>query len=150
MPNPESELIARFETNGRRRRVIGMVLGIWGIVLSLTVLIDLAGWIALTLALFTLPALWDWFSNRRSNLEIHSNRVSWQSGRQEGTVPIQHIDHMRIDRRIDGGFRLSIAPTDRRPIRLPPDIPADPSRLEPALKEAGIAFQRHPFSLLQW
>jgi hypothetical protein len=56
------------------------------------------------------------------------------------------VDHVRLNRRFDGTFKVTLVHVGGATTRLPPDIAAPVGPFEAALKEAGIAAQRHPFS----
>lgn len=138
----------RFETHGRRPAVLMTVIAVWAGLIVLVLALDMAIWIAAILALATLPALSDWFTNRTASIEVHTGGIDWQSGRHHGQFPMHSIRHLRLDRRMDGSYRLSIQDANGRTHRLPPDIAPPPGALEAALDAAGIAHQRHPFSIL--
>ncbi|WP_412506896.1 hypothetical protein [Roseovarius sp. SYSU LYC5161] len=140
--------IASFRRRGRRPLNLALTAAIWG-GLALTVwAIDLALIWAGLFGLFALPALLDWITDRQVRLAIHPDRITWTTGRRDGVIEADEIKHLRIDRRMDMGFRLTIVDTTGRPHRLPPELPAPAEALVAALDQAGIAHARHPFSLL--
>jgi hypothetical protein len=100
------------------------------------------------LALFTLPALWDLVSDRASGLILTEDGLHWHSGSRQGQVARRDIRVMRLDRRLDLTFRVSLVLQDARRIRLPQDCLPPIPVLEAAALQAGIRVERHPFSLL--
>jgi hypothetical protein len=139
--------LARFERRGRRPVTLGLVLAIWGGLALAVRVIDLSLVWAGLIGLFALPALVDWITDRRVWLAIYTDRLTWRSGRRAGAMPAAEIAHLRVDRRMDTGFRLTIVDTAGRPHPLPPELPAPADALTAALDRAGIAHERHPFSL---
>lgn len=139
--------LARFERRGRRPVNLGLALAIWGGLALAVRAIDLSVVWAGLVGLFALPALVDWITDRQLRLSVHPDRLTWQSGRRDGAMPADEIRHLRIDRRMDTGFRLTIVDTAGRLHRLPPELPAPADALTDALDRAGIAHERHPFSL---
>lgn len=135
-------------TQGRNARTAWVLAGVWALLAVLLVFFDAAPWIVGGLGLFTLPALWDLVSDRLSGLRLTEDGLHWFSGRQSDTIPLARIRAVRLDRRLDLSFRVSVVLRDDRRIRLPQDcLPRIPA-LEAALTRAGIRVERHPFSLL--
>jgi hypothetical protein len=139
--------LARFERRGRRPVNLGLALAIWGGLALAVRAIDLSLVWAGLVGLFAVPALADWITDRQVRLTVHPDRLSWKSGRRDGAMPAAEIGHLRIDRRMDTGFRLTIVDTAGRLHHLPPDLPAPADALAAALDRAGIAHERNPFSL---
>ena len=139
-------MIYRFERRGRSFSTALSVLAVLVVILLLWVVLDLAIWIAAILAAFALPALWDLIRDPRGTLEVWPGRILWAStlGRGDAT----DIDHVRLNRRFDGTMKVTLVHVGGATTRLPPDIAAPVAQLEPALAKAGIATQRHPFSLI--
>lgn len=140
--------IARFHRAGRRPVNLALVAAIWGGLALAVWAIDLALVWAGLFGLFALPALLDWITDRQVRLDVYPDRIAWATGRRDGVMEATEIRHIRIDRRFDAGFRLTIVDTTGLLHRLPPELPAPADALEQALDAAGIAHERHPFSLL--
>jgi hypothetical protein len=100
--------------------------------------------IAAILLAFTLPALWDVIRDNRAWVEVWPNRIVWASALRGGDR--SDIDHVRIDRRFDGGMKITLVHVGGAHTRLPPDIAPPVDVFQTALKDAGIVAQRHPFS----
>lgn len=133
---------------GRNPRTAVVLLGVWVALLLFWVGLDAAPWIMIGLALFTLPALWDLVTDRPSGLRLTDDSLHWFSGRRSDTVPLAQIKAVRLDRRLDLSYRVSIVLRDDRRIRLPQDCLPEIPTLDAALTQAGIRVERHPFSLL--
>lgn len=104
-----------------------------------------AGWFVLLFFMaLSAPALFDLIRNPQSKLEIWPNRIVWQSVLLNGDR--QDIDHVRLDRRFDGALKITLIHVGGAHSRLPPDITPPADAAEDALKAAGIAVERHPFT----
>jgi hypothetical protein len=143
-----TQALLEHHTTGRNPRTALALAGVWGVLALLVMVLDAAVWIVAGLALFTLPALWDLVTDRAAGLRLTGDGLHWFSGRRSDTIPRARIKAVRLDRRLDLSYRVSITLHDDRRIRLPqeslPPIPV----LEAALIQAGIRVERHPFSLL--
>ncbi|HSG55096.1 MAG TPA: hypothetical protein VLA45_06540 [Paracoccaceae bacterium] len=134
--------------NGRNPRTALALVGVWAVLALLLVVFQAAPLIVGGLGLFTLPALWDLVSNRGSGLRVTDQDLHWFSGAKADTIPLPRIKTVRLDRRLDLSYRVSVVLRDDRRIRLPQDCVPAIDRLEEVLHKAGIAVERHPFSLL--
>lgn len=137
-----------YRTTGRNRRTAFALAGVWIVLVLLLVVLDAATWIVAGLALFTLPALWDLLSDRASGLRLTGDDLHWFSGAKADTIPRARIKAVRLDRRLDLSYRVSVVLHDTRRIRLPQDCVPPIPVLEEALARAGLPVERHPFSLL--
>lgn len=133
---------------GRSWRTALVLALVWAGLIGMITLLDAAPWIVLGLALFTLPALWDFVSDRRSGLRLDAQALTWWSGARRGHVPLAQIRAVRFDRRLDLSMRVSLVLQDAGRIRLPQEALPEIERLEAALRASGVATERHPFSLL--
>ncbi len=138
-------MIYQFERRGRRWGVVLPILAVWVAVLLGTLALNLVWWIALTVLLFTLPAVLDVIRDSKASLEIWQSRIVWSSALRGGDRA--DIDHVRLDRRFDGGMKITLVHVGGSHTRLPPDISPPVDAFQEALKQAGIASQRHPFSV---
>lgn len=138
-------MIYRHERRGRRPSTLIKLSIVWGIlVLGLTML-DMAWWIAAIGVAITLPALLDYIRDTRTWVEVWPGRVVWKSALTSGDCT--DIDHIRLDRRFDGGMRITLIHKGATHTRLPPDITPPVDALQDALKTAGLSAQKHPFSV---
>ena len=117
---------------------------VWAATLAIWLVLSLSLWIVGFILLVTLPALWDIFRDRRSWLEVHKGRLTWASALNDGDR--SDIDNIRINRRFDGGYKITLIHVGGAQTRLPPDVTPQVGPFESALAEAGIAFEKHPFS----
>ncbi|MFZ7089552.1 hypothetical protein [Primorskyibacter sp. 2E233] len=140
----------RFERNGRSLTAL-LVLGmIWGALLLAWGWLDASSWIIAVLLAFTLPALWDFLSARPAGLSLDGQRIRWWSGRHQGDVRLETIDHARFDTRLDLSVRVRLVLANASKTRVP--IPQDAlprwQELQTELEARGITVQRHHFSLM--
>jgi len=145
---PETPALLRHQTRGRNLRTAFVLVAVWAGLAAMLIALDAALWIVAGLALFTLPALWDLVSDRASGLALDLQALHWHSGKQNHVVPLTGIRTVRLDRRLDLSFRVSLILHDGRRIRLPHDCLPQIERLDKALQQAGLRVERHPFSLL--
>ena len=138
-------MIYRFERRGRRWGVVLPLVGVWIIILILWASLDAVWWIMAIAITFTLPALWDVIKDNRAWVEVWPARVVWGSALRGGDRA--DIDHIRLDRRFDGGMKITLVHVGGAHSRLPPDVTPPVDDFQAALKEAGITAQRHPFSI---
>ncbi len=137
-------MIYRFERRGRTPRAMGILAVCWLALVVLRLGLSLAwGWLALG-ALATLPLAWQIAWDKVTWLEVHRGRIAWSSALRSGDRA--DIDHVRINRAFDGGFRVTLIHPGEAQTRLPPDVVPPVNAFEAALQEAGIASQRHPFA----
>ncbi len=137
-------MIYSFERRARRLATVLTLASIWLGLIALWGLLDMALWIALLLAATTLPAVWDMIRDARATLEIWPGRIVWAAAFSIGDR--SDVDHVRLNRRFDGSFKVILVHIGGATTRLPPDIAPPADGLETALHQAGIAVQRHPFS----
>lgn len=147
-PATAAPVMLDHRAQGRNRRTALVLLGVWALLAALVLLIDAAPWIVAGVALFTLPALWDLVSDRAAGLVLTGEDLRWFSGRQQDNIPHLRIKAVRLDRRLDLSYRVSVVLKDDRRIRLPQECLPEIDILARALEEAGIRVERHPFSLL--
>lgn len=133
---------------GRNPRTAAVLLGVWVALVLVWVGLEAAPWIMIGVGLFTLPALWDLITDRPSGLILTGDSLHWFSGRRSDTIPLAQIKAVRLDRRLDLSYRVSIVLRDDRRIRLPQECLPEIPTLDAALTQAGIRVERHPFSLL--
>ena len=138
----------RFDRGARRPATAAVLLAVWAVLLALWLVVDAAPWIVAALLAATAPAAWDYATDRRAGIEIDATHLRWWSGRHSGDAALGAIDHVRLERRFDLSMRARLALPDGRRVALPQDALPPVDDLEQALTQAGIRWQRHPFSLL--
>lgn len=138
-------MIYRHEQRGRRQSTLLKLSLVWGVIILGITTLDMAWWIVVFLMLFTLPALVDYIRDTRTWVEVSPSKIVWSSALNTGERA--DIDHVRLDRRFDGGIRITLVHVGGAHTRLPPDIAPPVDSFQAALDQAGIAAQRHPFSV---
>jgi hypothetical protein len=143
-------MTAGFEhrASGRNARTITVLALVYLALVLLLLVFQAAWWIVVFLALTTLPALWDLYSNRQSGVRLTGTDLHWWSGRGTGSMPLDQIDHMRFDTRLDFSVRVSAVTPDRQRIRLPYDALPPHKIFEAACLDHGLKTERHHFTLL--
>ena len=71
-------------------------------------------------ALFTLPALWDLTTNPIASLSLSPQALVWQRGKDKVTIPLDTIDHIRLDTRLDLSVRATVKLRSGQRLRIPP------------------------------
>lgn len=137
-------MIYRHERRGRRWAVVLAVLAAWVCIFLAWMVFSLAWGIAAILLAFSLPAMWDMIRDNRAWVEVWPRRIAWASALRSGDR--SDIDHVRIDRRFDGGMKITLVHVGGAHTRLPPDVAPPVEVFQAALKDAGIPAERHPFS----
>ena len=138
----------RFETSGRNRKTLFALLGVWGAILLALIFLDAAVWLMALIALCTGPALYDLVVARRSGLALEPAGFSWFAGKRTGEITWDRISHIRLDTRLDFSVRASAVLVTGRKVRVPLEATPPAEEFEAALKDRGIAVQRHHFSLV--
>lgn len=136
-------MIYRFERRARSASTLLMLAAIWAVLLGLWFALNMAWWIGVLLGALTLPALWDVIRDARATLEIWPGRIVWTAAFSSGDR--SDVEHVRLNRRLDGSMKVLLVHVGGATTRLPPDIAPPADKLENALKDAGISAQRHPF-----
>jgi len=132
---------------GRNRRTVVTVIGVYFALLAAIILVDAAWWLMAIVALFTLPALWDLYSNRSAGVSLNGTTLRWFSGRRSAELGFDEIEHMRFDTRLDFSVRVSAVLEGKRRVRLPYDALPPHQEFEDAFKSRGIRTERHHFTL---
>lgn len=139
---------ARFEyrTSGRNRRTVAALFVFYCVLIGLIVVVQAAPWLMALLALVTLPALWDLYSNRSAGLSLDDARLSWYTGRRSAEIALAEIDHMRFDTRLDFSVRVSAVLHNEKRIRLPYEALPAHRVLEAAFEARNVRVERHHFT----
>lgn len=124
-----------------------MVAAVWLALIAAYVVIEASPVILAIVALFTLPALWDLATNPLVRLSLTPQTLDWQRGKDKVTIPLNTIDHIRLDTRLDLSVRATVVLRSGQRLRLPPDTMPPHRPFEHALHAAGVSTLRHHFSL---
>ena len=137
-------MIYRWTGSARTSASLAIVAA-WLVGVAVLCFVFSAHWaICLLLLAAVVPSIWDILRNQTATLEVHQNRITWTSSLRDGDSA--EIDKIRLDRRWDGGFRITLLHPNGSHTRLPPDLRPPINDLEAALAEAGLSAERHPFS----
>ncbi len=137
-----------YETSGRSPRTLSILILIYLGLLAGWIFLSVAWWILAFVALTTLPAIYDLWSDRTSGLALEDGKLKWWSGRRSGEMDLNEIDHMRFDTRLDFSVRVSAVTPDKQRVRLPYDALPPHKLFEAACQAQGLKTERHHFSLL--
>jgi len=138
----------RHSAYARRPRTLLALLGVWAGLLLLWWGLNTTWWIVGTLALFTLPALWEVITNREAALQLEDGILCWRDGARADRVALDALDQVRFDTRLDLSVRVTLVLTDGRRIRLPHACLPPHRMFETALNAAGVTTRRHHFRVL--
>lgn len=138
-----------YHAQGRSLRAAVIVLVIWLGLLFLWLRLDAHPVIIAGLALFTLPACWDFVTDPASGLTLSDDTLNWYSGKRRAEVALAEIAHLRLDTRLDFSVRASVVLHTGRRIRLPFESTPPYQAFEDALQARGIKTLRFHFQLFQ-
>ncbi|MGR3624163.1 hypothetical protein [Pseudophaeobacter sp.] len=133
----------------RRARSLALCLALCGWLIALGLMWGLLGvmpWILLLFALPTGPAFWDIWRNPASGINLDTEKIQWFTGKHHAAVRFDEIAQLRLDRRWDFSFRVTLVLQNGSKIRLPQAALPPVQNLEEALNQRGIASQRHHFT----
>ncbi|NNE52666.1 MAG: hypothetical protein HKN30_09720 [Sulfitobacter sp.] len=138
-----------YHRQGRGRRLAAILLVIWVALVYLWAALDATPWILGFLALFTLPGLNDLIRNPSAGLSLTDETLSWHTGRRSAEIPLEEVDYVRLDTRLDFSVRATAVLKTGRKVRLPFESTPPHQAFEETLKDRGIRTERHHFTLMQ-
>ncbi len=106
-----------------------------------------AHWILL--ALFIIPpslVAWDLMKNDTAHLELTDSHLIYGIGRDLDRVPINRIEVIRLNRRLDFSWRVTMRLTDGTKLRIPPPCVPPMQAFETALETREIRIDRILFA----
>lgn len=106
-----------------------------------------AHWILL--ALFILPVAlvaWDLLKNETAHLRLDDQHLSYGFGSDLDRVPLARIELVRLNRRLDFSWRVTLRLTDGTRLRLPPPCVPPMDQFETALQDRGVRIDRILFA----
>lgn len=139
----------QYETNGRKWHTALIVGIIWLALLYAWTRLEAASWIIALIVVFTLPAVWDIYANRRAGFSVDARSLRWYAGRGKAEMPLAEVDYVRLDTRLDFSVRATVFPKQGRKVRLPYESTPPDALLEATLNAHGIRTERHHFTLMQ-
>ena len=140
--------VFEYSSRGRSYRALVILAAVYAALLAALLIFDAAWWIVAVLAVFTLPALWDFYTNRHAGLRMTESTLEWWSGRGTAQMELSEIDHMRFDTRLDFSVGVSAVTADKQRVRLPYDALPPHKSFEAECQARGLKTERHHFSLL--
>ncbi len=136
-----------FTRQGRSPRTLAILIVVYSVLIAATILIDAAWWLMATLALLTLPALWDLWGDPSAGVRLSADRLDWHTGRQNASLDLSEIDFMRFDTRWDFSVRITVVLHDASRARLPYEALPPHTDFEKALVAQGVKVEKHHFSV---
>lgn len=137
-----------FQRHGRTRGTLIVLALVYAALFAAWLLLSVAGWIIVALIVFTLPAIWDLWSNPRSEIEITGAAISWSHGKISATIQKSEIQRIRVDLRLDRSIKLTLILKTGRKIRVTQPAIPPLQQLEDALTRFDYSYVKNPFSLL--
>ena len=138
-----------YRRHARSRTALLVLPALWVALGAAWLWLDASSWLVGLLALFTLPALWEVFTNPPSGLTLTSSDLSWFTGKRDAKIALSQIDHIRLDTQLDMSVRATVVLRSGRKIKLPFEATPPHRAFETALHARSVATQRHHFTLIQ-
>ena len=138
-----------FRRNSRNWPTLITVIGVWTLLLLAWLLIDAAPWVLGLFALFTVPALFDLWTNPQATLTLTDGTLSWSMPRAEADITLAQIDHVRLDTRLDLSVRATVVLHAGPKLRIPYTATPPHQAFEDALNARGITTKRPHFGFIQ-
>lgn len=138
-----------YHRQGRNQRTALTLALIWLALVAAWVFLDAAPWIVGFLALFTVPAVWDYIADPPSGMTLTDDTLHWHTGKQEAIVALDEIDLVRLDTRLDFSVRITLVLKSGAKVRLPFESSPPDQPMEEALIARDIPTRRTHFQLMQ-
>lgn len=135
----------QYHHRSRSWRALAILSAIYALLLVGVVTIDLAWWIAAIGVLCTLPAVYEFFTDRRAGLTLSAHELRWFTGTLTRDVPLDEIKTVRFDTRWDLSVRVTLILQNDKKLRLPHECLSPHRDFETRLKQAGLHVDRHHF-----
>ena len=148
MSQPDPAPPFTYTHTGRNWATLLSMLGVWGVLITLILVVDMALWLAGIVFLFTLPALFDVLTARASGLSISHDQIEWHAGRQDGTMTKRLIEIIRLDTRLDFSVRCTLVLYSGQRIKIPFEACPKHQLLEKQLHLHGYKTRRRHFSFI--
>jgi hypothetical protein len=106
-----------------------------------------AHWILL--ALFVIPpslVAWDIMKNDTAHLELTDSHLNYGIGTDLDRVPLNRIEVIRLNRRLDFSWRVTMRLTDGSKLRIPPPCVPMMAQFEAALEARDVRIDRILFA----
>lgn len=135
----------QFARPARNRASVATLVGAIGLWFALGMI--QAHWIVL--ALFAVPPVllaWDVLKNDTAWFDLTDTTLSFSTGHDTIRVPLEKIEKVRLNRRLDFSWRVTVFLVDGRKLRLPPPCQPPIPALEAALRARDIKIDHILFS----
>ncbi|MDP5217795.1 hypothetical protein Q5Y75_11240 [Ruegeria sp. 2205SS24-7] len=135
----------QYHHRSRSWRALAILGAIYALLLVGVVTIDLVWWIGALAVLCTLPAVYEFFTDRRAGLTLSAQELRWFTGTLTRDVPLDDIKIVRFDTRWDLSVRVTLILQNDKKLRLPHECLPPHRDFETRLKQAGLHVDRHHF-----
>jgi len=132
--------------SARRPKALLLIAAIWFGLLALWVMLDAALWILIPIGLFTLPAIFEAARGDVARTKLDAEALVWDSTRHSGAAPLQDIDHVRFDTRLDFAINARLYLVNGAMVRLPVECVPPYDAFCAALDNARVRHERHHFN----
>ena len=136
-----------FVRRGRSNRAAFAIIVTYVLIALAMALFDAAWWLMAIIALFTLPALFDYWRDTKAGLSINDTDLAWYTGSRKGQLGLFEIDVMRFDTRWDLSVRVSAVLKSGKRVRLPYEALPPHKVLEQEFETRGVRVERHHFTV---
>jgi len=121
---------------------LGLALAVW-----FALGIIQAHWVLLALAVIP-PSLaaWDIMKNDAAHLELTDSHLNYGIGTDLDRVPLNRIEVIRLNRRLDFSWRVTMRLTDGTKLRIPPPCVPPMPAFEAALEARNVRIDRILFA----
>ncbi len=130
----------------RTGRVAVVLASVWLVLLVLWSELDAAPWVIALLFLPTLPAAYEFATNKQAWFELTDTSMRWQTGKRQGDIALNKIEAVRLKTRLDLSVRVQVLAGGTR-ILVPQECVPPHRDLETALQARGIPVTRHHFGI---
>lgn len=148
MTLPDMDTPYIYARTGRNWPTLLSMLGVWGVLITLILAVDMALWLAGIVFLFTLPAFIDVVTARPSGITISNDQIDWHAGRQDGTMTKRLIKVIRLDTRLDFSVRCTLELYSGQRIKIPFESCPQHQLLENQLHQFGFETKRRHFTFV--
>lgn len=142
-------MILEHMVSARRPKAIALIAVTWVCLFALWLVMDAALWILIPIGLFTLPAIFEAARGDVASATLTPETLNWTSARYSGKAPLEDIDHIRFDTRLDFAINARLQLVNGTVLRLPVECVPPYDAFCAALDNAGVRHERHHFSFFQ-
>ncbi|MCL6284024.1 hypothetical protein M3P21_10825 [Ruegeria sp. 2012CJ41-6] len=137
----------QYHHRSRSWRALIILGAVYALLLVGLITIDLVWWIAALAVLCTLPAVYEFLTDRRAGLSLTAQELRWFTGTLSRDMALGDIKTVRFDTRWDLSVRVTLILQSDRKLRLPHECLPPHRDFEARLKHAGLHVERHHFAI---